>query len=588
MSDVRDSRRAYYRAQAAAAIKRVVKRLTFEGAPAQATLSTALTGSNNDLDFEAQDYGVAGNDVSIQYVAPTAAGQDVSVEVEDNAIVVNLGSNGGTNEVQTVTVVATGGTFILGYKDRFTQPIAYNATTTTVQERLRAVPGLSGVTVGGSAGAWTVTFGGDLAGTNVDTLSIDGNRLMPKAKPRVDVAVVTQGDDDPATNEVQRVTLINAGAGTFTLTFDGQTTSALAYNISAANLLTALRALSNWDDAAGTVTGSGGNFLVTFTGAMAATNQPTITGNAAGLRVASVATTTPGAAYAIDTTAAEVITAIEDNTDAAALVNVTNKSANDGSGVVTAMAATNLSGGKDGTGAIPDAATVVIDPTGTNNSLTYTAVESGLAGNGIRIRYVDPGENDAVLSVDVDEDERLITVSLGTDGSGVITTTGDLLKTEWDATPEAVALATVADTAANDGSGLVTAMSVVETSGGGGEGSSNGIACFEAHGDVMVAVNLLSVETPAGASGTIKVGTSVDDDNLIPSIVATTITQGSAVDKTGLVAALTAPYQTPHQLISDGQKVYLKIGTTDLSDGTLDVVGIYQSVSDGGRLVAVD
>lgn len=587
MSDVRDSRRAYYASQAASAIKRVVKRIAFEGAAAQAALSTALTGANNDLDFEAQDYGSAGNDITIEYQAPTAANQDIDVTVEDNAIVVALGSSTGTDEVQTVTVKATGGTFILGYRDKFTQPIAYNATTTTVQERLRALPGLSAVTVTGVAGAWIVTFVGENAGVNVATLQIDGNRLMPKAKPRVDISVVTVGDDSPATNEVVKVTPINAAVGTFTLTFGGDTTTALAYNVSAAAMQTALRALAAVGGANLTVTGSaGGPYTVTFIGTLAAQNVGAITADASGLRVASVAVTTPGVAYAIDSTANDVITAIEDNTDAAALVNVTKKAANDGSGVVTAMAATHLAGGKEGIGTISDAATAVIDPTGTNNSLTYTAVEAGNAGNGIRIVYVDPGGATAALSVVVDEDERLITVNLGRAASA-INTTAALLKTAYDAVPEAVALATVANTAANDGTGLVTAMPVTELSGGGGE-TSNGLACFIARGDVNVAANLLVSETLAGATGTLKLGTSSDDDNLIPSIVGTTMTVGKTVDKSGLVATLTAPNTTPHQLISDGQTVYLKPGVADLTDGTIDVVAYYQSVSEGGRLVAVD
>lgn len=53
-------------------------------------------------------------------------------------------------------------------------------------------------------------------------------------------------------------------------------------------------------------------------------------------------------AGAITTTAADVITAIEASTAAAALVDVALYSGNDGTDLVTAMAATNLSGGSDG------------------------------------------------------------------------------------------------------------------------------------------------------------------------------------------------------------------------------------------------
>lgn len=78
----------------------------------------------------------------------------------------------------------------------------------------------------------------------------------------VRVKVVTEGG---TVNEVQSVAIIGATGGTFTLTYDGQTTSALAYDISAGSLETALEALSNIT--AVSVSGSGtfaSPFLVTF------------------------------------------------------------------------------------------------------------------------------------------------------------------------------------------------------------------------------------------------------------------------------------------------------------------------------------
>lgn len=84
----------------------------------------------------------------------------------------------------------------------------------------------------------------------------------------------TKGDDDPATNEVQEVTLNEATGGTFTLTFDDtgsnpQTTGVIAYNATAASVATALKALSNIGDSDVGVTGSaGGPYTVTFQGAL--------------------------------------------------------------------------------------------------------------------------------------------------------------------------------------------------------------------------------------------------------------------------------------------------------------------------------
>lgn len=72
-------------------------------------------------------------------------------------------------------------------------------------------------------------------------------------------------------DEVQTITMNDGHAatgGTFTITFDGQTTSAIAYNASAATIKTALEALSNVavDDISVSGTLSGGTITLTFDG----------------------------------------------------------------------------------------------------------------------------------------------------------------------------------------------------------------------------------------------------------------------------------------------------------------------------------
>jgi hypothetical protein len=108
---------------------------------------------------------------------------------------------------------------------------------------------------------------------------------------------------DLTTNEVQTITITGSPTGgTFTLTYDGETTSPIAYNASAAAVDAALEALSNIS--LGDVTCSGGALpsspvIVTFTGALAGTDVPEMTANGAGLTGGSspeveVTTTTPG------------------------------------------------------------------------------------------------------------------------------------------------------------------------------------------------------------------------------------------------------------------------------------------------------
>lgn len=124
------------------------------------------------------------------------------------------------------------------------------------------------------------------------------------------------GDLTAPVSEVQTVSVSGATSGTFTLTFDGQTTAAIAYNASAATVETALEALSNID----AVSVSGGplnssGVAVTFGGTNADKNvaEMTVTDSTDG--TASVATTTPGysgdflfiAAYAKSSTELELI-----------------------------------------------------------------------------------------------------------------------------------------------------------------------------------------------------------------------------------------------------------------------------------------
>lgn len=105
-------------------------------------------------------------------------------------------------------------------------------------------------------------------------------------------------------NEVQSVTITGAPTGgTFTLTYSGQTTAAIAWNASAATVQAALVALNNIG--AGNVVARGGPFPATavtvdFIGTLAATDVVQMTGSAVGLTggtpVLTIATVSAGGA----------------------------------------------------------------------------------------------------------------------------------------------------------------------------------------------------------------------------------------------------------------------------------------------------
>ena len=197
------------------------------------------------------------------------------------------------NAVQTVTIGGTpaGGTFKLTYGSVSTADLPYNESTANVQAALRALSSINGanVTVTGTAGAsYVVTFGGALAGRPVSPITASHN-LTGGTNPSATVAQTTAGVT--AVNEVQKVELPGTpSSGTFTLTYSGQTTAALPYNATAAQVQTALRAISSINGANVSVTGiggvegiSGGPYTVTFIGTLAGAPLADMTGTATAL-----------------------------------------------------------------------------------------------------------------------------------------------------------------------------------------------------------------------------------------------------------------------------------------------------------------
>lgn len=114
----------------------------------------------------------------------------------------------------------------------------------------------------------------------------------------------TLADATVGRNEVQTITITGTPTGgTFTLTYDGQTTGTIAYDAAASAVKTALIALSNIDSddvscAGGALPGT--PVTVTFTGQLAKTDVALMTASGAGLTggtAPAVAVTTSTAPY---------------------------------------------------------------------------------------------------------------------------------------------------------------------------------------------------------------------------------------------------------------------------------------------------
>lgn len=126
-----------------------------------------------------------------------------------------------------------------------------------------------------------------------------------------------------------------------------------------------------------------------------------------------------------------------------------------------------------------DYASLTVNPTGDDNSLSYTSKLAGVDGNQITVTYVDPGDAEVPLSVAVNNGTDIV-VTLETDVSEAIVTTAAEIKALIEGDETADALVTVEVDAADsgsgdDGSGVVTAM-VVDDLAGGVDGTGRGVA----------------------------------------------------------------------------------------------------------------
>jgi hypothetical protein len=172
----------------------------------------------------------------------------------------------------------TGGTFRLTFRGQQTATIAYNASAATVKTELEALTTITTVTVTKpSAISWLVEFD-DPGGEDLPKMIASANSLTGVVIPVVVYQVAS-----PAIAEIQQIDLpVTATGGTFTISYAGQTTSAITYPATAATVLAALEALSNIapGDVSVSRPGDSTTYVVTFltTGALTG-NVAAITAN---------------------------------------------------------------------------------------------------------------------------------------------------------------------------------------------------------------------------------------------------------------------------------------------------------------------
>lgn len=122
------------------------------------------------------------------------------------------------------------------------------------------------------------------------------NGYIPSGTPLAKITATGLYGPYSVTDEVQTVTQGGSGLTSYTLTLSGQTTASIAQAATAAQLQSAIEALSNVGAGNVIVTGSaGGPYTVSFTGALADTNVAQMTSTpTGGSGTVTVATTTGG------------------------------------------------------------------------------------------------------------------------------------------------------------------------------------------------------------------------------------------------------------------------------------------------------
>ena len=199
----------------------------------------------------------------------------------------------------SITGNPTGGTFTLTFNGQTTGAIPFNATSVQVQSALTA---LSSVGLGN-----IVCTGGPLPSTNV-VITFAG-QLAFQPQPVITGTGSLTGGTTPAptlahiakaslVTDVQTLSLSgNPTGGTFTLTFNNQTTAAIPFNATSAQVQAALVALSSIGP--GNVVCAGGplpgaSVTINFAGQLAFQSQPVITGTSS---LTSGATPAPAIAH---------------------------------------------------------------------------------------------------------------------------------------------------------------------------------------------------------------------------------------------------------------------------------------------------
>ena len=158
---------------------------------------------------------------------------------------------------------ATGGTFTITVNDMTTPALAYNATAAVVAANLKAI-GFT-ATVALDTLVYTITFDDTPEVGTLPTVSADTTNITGDVSETVTVNDGTAQIPDPTILNISTGATVPATGGTFTITYDGNTSAAIAFDATGPEIAVAVLAIGTHAPDSVTVTRDGlGDITVYF------------------------------------------------------------------------------------------------------------------------------------------------------------------------------------------------------------------------------------------------------------------------------------------------------------------------------------
>jgi hypothetical protein len=365
-----------------------------------ATVDTNFTNIDGVTDVAVAGAGTSGSPWIITFADPAGDAGAVSVAIVDATLAgsttIATTQQGADNVYEIVNIHngSTGGNFTLTFGGQTTDPLNYDIAADNLETELEELSTITDVEVSGVGDVgdkWIITFA-DPAG-NVGAITADDANLLDSSTT---IAVATPGVD--LVNEIQTIHRGLADGGTFTVTHEAQTTAGIAWDVSAADLKTALELISSITTVAVTGTGTSGDpWTIAFTDPSGVEAEITTTDSLTITATATVADDTPG----VDAVNEQQVVTVNNGTGGT--YKLTYDSQEMSSGVAYNVSAADL-----------ETALELL------SSITAATV-TGSAGGPYTVEFVTPGGADlAIMTADTTAlTGAAVTVSVVEDTTGV-------------------------------------------------------------------------------------------------------------------------------------------------------------------------